>query len=109
MNLKGQKKRVTRLTSSSSHLLDPLAAPVDPLSKAVLQDQLPERQLTQAVVPVKMRKEEDSHVADSWKQLRREAVEQQQGTRGGHEDLSADLENRHAQIIQVEELIEIDK
>jgi hypothetical protein len=52
-----------------------------------------------------MRKEEDSHVADSWKQLRREAVEQQQGTRGGHEDLSADLENRHAQIIQVEDLI----
>jgi hypothetical protein len=54
-----------------------------------------------------MRKEEDNHVADSWKQLRREAVEQQQqGTRGGgHEDLSADLENRHAQIIQVEELI----
>jgi hypothetical protein len=54
-----------------------------------------------------MRKEEDSHVADSWKQLRREAVEQQQqkGTRGGHEDQSADLENRHAQIIQVEELI----
>jgi hypothetical protein len=55
-----------------------------------------------------MRKEEDSHVADSWKQLRREAVEQQQqqqGTRGGHEDLSADLENRHTQIIQVEELI----
>jgi hypothetical protein len=53
-----------------------------------------------------MRKVEDSHVADSWKQLRREAVEQQQqGTRGGHEDLSVDLENRHAQIIQVEELI----
>ncbi len=124
-----QKKRANRLTSTASSQLGPLASAPDPLSAAAadpLSDaaadpvsaadvkdpplastsgQLPKEQLTTKLKQAAVQRRDGSQLEENWKRLRRDAFEQLQGSTAVV-DSSAELEDRHSQLIQVAHLLE---